>query len=163
MKDNQTGRQQMLNQCVEPALCDLGFDLVRIRYAGGRLQIMAEPADGREMNVDDCARISRHLSAILDVEDPIAEPYILEVSSPGLDRPLTRIDDFTRFAGQPIKIKLKQLIDGQKRFRGRLCGCNCDGLIQIDTEDGTLFVSFDDIDSAKIDLFPPQDTVIQNG
>ena len=97
---------QKLEQLIEPALADLGFECVRIRYVGGagksargQLQIMAEPADLREMTVEDCAIISRHLSAVLDVEDPISDAYQLEISSPGMDRPLTRQKDFARFAG----------------------------------------------------------------
>ena len=120
---------QKLEQLIEPALADLGFECVRIRYTvrggksvRGQLQIMAEPADLRVMTVEDCATISRHLSAVLDVEDPIADAYQLEISSPGMDRPLTRLKDFSRFSGELVKITLKQMLEGQKRYRGRLVG-----------------------------------------
>ncbi len=147
-----------LQQLIEPALADLGFVCVRIRYDGGgrtsgrgQLQIMAEPVDEREMTVEDCARISRHLSAVLDVDDPISDAYLLEISSPGIDRPLTRPQDFQRFTGELVKITLKAMHDGQKRFRGRLSGMDEKGLIHIDTATGRLSVLFDEIDSAKID------------
>ncbi len=149
---------EKLQQLIEPALADLGFVCVRIRYSGaggaaarGQLQIMAEPEDLREMTVDDCARISRHLSAVLDVDDPIKDAYLLEISSPGMDRPLTRPADFTRFSGELVKITLKFMQDGQKRFRGRLSGLDAEGRIILDTATGRAIFDFDDIEVAKID------------
>ena len=149
---------QKLEQLIEPALADLGFECVRIRYAGGagkstrgQLQIMAEPVDLREMTVEDCAIISRHLSAVLDVEDPISDAYQLEISSPGMDRPLTRQKDFARFAGELVKITLKQMLEGQKRYRGRLVGIDDDGVIHVETATGRVSASLDQIDTAKID------------
>ncbi|MBL6605254.1 MAG: ribosome maturation factor RimP [Alphaproteobacteria bacterium] len=149
---------QKLEQLIEPALADLGFECVRIRYMGGagksargQLQIMAEPVDLREMTVEDCANISRHLSAVLDVEDPISDAYQLEISSPGMDRPLTRQKDFSRFAGELVKITLKQMLEGQKRYRGRLVGIDDDGVIHIETATGRVSASLDQIDTAKID------------
>lgn len=149
---------QKLEQLIEPALADLGFECVRIRYNGGsgksargQLQIMAEPVDLREMTVEDCAIISRHLSAVLDVEDPIKEAYQLEISSPGMDRPLTRLKDFSRFSGELVKITLKQMLEGQKRYRGRLVGVDDEGIIHVETLTGRVSASFDEIDTAKID------------
>lgn len=110
----------------------MGYDLVRLMLAGKRgltLQIMAERKDRRDMTVDDCAEISRALSAILDVEDPIPGNYSLEVSSPGLERPLVRKDDFVRFAGQEAKIEADTMIDGRKRFKGRLQGIRGDDVL----------------------------------
>lgn len=121
---------------IAPALDALGFDLVRVLLSGQTqrtLQIMAERADREEMTVEDCARISRDISAILDVEDPIPGAYTLEVSSPGLDRPLVRPDDYERFAGYEAKVETTQLIDGRRRFAGRLKGLRgADVLIDVD-------------------------------
>lgn len=107
----------------------MGFRLVRLRLMGGgrpTLQVMAERPDG-SMEVDDCAELSRALSALLDVEDPIEGEYVLEVSSPGIDRPLTRPEDFERYAGFEAKLELAEPIDGRKRFRGRLAGVEGEG------------------------------------
>ena len=149
---------QKLEQLIEPALADLGFECVRIRYMGGagksargQLQIMVEPVDLREMTVEDCANISRHLSAVLDVEDPISDAYQLEISSPGIDRPLTRLKDFQRFSGELIKITLKQMLEGQKRYRGRLSGVDDEGVIHVETLTGRVSATLNQIDTAKID------------
>lgn len=112
-------------QLIEPALEPLGFELVRVALTGKGprvLQVMAEPVDGRVMTVEDCAAISEVVSALLDVEDPVPGAYNLEVSSPGLDRPLTREKDFRRFAGFEARIELARLIDGRRRLRGPLGG-----------------------------------------
>ena len=111
-------------EIVEPSIEALGFRLVRVRLtgdAGQTLQIMAEREDGT-MNVEGCELISRTISPLLDVEDPIAGAYALEVSSPGIDRPLVRPIDFERWAGFEVKIELSQMLAGRKRFRGRLEG-----------------------------------------
>jgi ribosome maturation factor RimP len=108
-----------------PTIEAMGFSLVRAALSGGQnpvLQIMAEPMDGRVMTVDHCADISRAVSAVLDVEDPIQSAYTLEVSSPGLDRPLVRLGDYDRFAGFEAKIEMKTLINGRKKFKGRVQG-----------------------------------------
>jgi len=114
-----------LRELLEPTALDLGYELVRLRFLGqeGRrtLQVMAERPDGA-MDVADCAKLSRGLSAILDVEDPITNAYDLEVSSPGMDRPLTRPKDFERFEGMEAKLEMGALVDGRKRFRGTLEG-----------------------------------------
>jgi ribosome maturation factor RimP len=110
---------------IEPSLEAMGYRVVRVMLVGsGRptLQIMAERRDERAMTVDDCAQISRSVSALLDVADPIAGAYMLEVSSPGIDRPLTRPEDYDRFAGFAASIELAAPQDGRKRFRGRLLG-----------------------------------------
>lgn len=114
-----------VSNLVEPAVRELGYALVQLRLVGGgmpTLQVMAEPADGRAMTVDDCARISEAVSALLDVENPIAGTYRLEVSSPGIDRPLVRPEDFDRFAGHVARIETERAFDGRKRFTGRLLG-----------------------------------------
>jgi len=108
----------------EPLLENLGFRLVRVRVsglAGCTVQIMAERPDGA-MTIDDCETVSRALSPVLDVEDPINRPYRLEISSPGIDRPLVRRSDFGRFAGHVVKVELATPIEGRRRFRGLLLG-----------------------------------------
>ncbi len=109
---------------VEPALLDRGFRLVRVVVSGREgktVQVMAERADGT-LTIEDCETISRDISPLLDVHDPIASAYRLEVSSPGIDRPLVRPSDFETWSGHEAKIELKEPIDGRKRFRGTLEG-----------------------------------------
>ncbi len=120
---------------IEPSLLAMGFILVRVRFGGAKrpvLQIMAERPDGT-MSVEDCADVSRAVSAILDVEDPISSEYVLEVSSPGIDRPLMRLDDYRRFAGYEAKVETVMPVEGRKRYRGRLVGIEGeDVLITVD-------------------------------
>ncbi len=123
------GSAEDIVSIIEPSLEAMGYRLVRVAMTGGRratLQVMAERADGAAMTVEDCADISRSLSALLDVADPIAGAYTLEVSSPGIDRPLVRREDFARFAGFETKIELTAPIGGRRRFRGRLLGMEGD-------------------------------------
>jgi len=122
---------------IEPALEGRGFRLVRVALSGREgktLQVMAERPDG-SMTIEDCEAISREISALLDVNDPIAGAYRLEVSSPGIDRPLVRPSDFEDWAGHEAKIELTEPIDGRKRFRGTLEGFE-DGEIRIDVDLG---------------------------
>lgn len=122
-------------ELIRPTVEGMGFELVRVRQMGGKritLQIMAERPDGR-MEVDDCADLSRALSAVLDVEDPIDREYALEVSSPGIDRPLTRLVDFDRWKGWVAKLETDELIGGRKRFKGELTGVEGeDVLVKLD-------------------------------
>jgi ribosome maturation factor RimP len=114
-----------ITRIIEPPLDAMGYRLVRVALIGARqatLQVMAERRDEAAMTVDDCAQISRSISALLDVADPIAGAYTLEVSSPGIDRPLVRPEDYDRFAGFAARIELSAPHDGKKRFRGRLLG-----------------------------------------
>ena len=137
---------------IEPSLEAMGYRLVRVAFLGARratLQIMAERIDDAPMTVDDCTQISRSVSALLDVADPISEPYMLEVSSPGIDRPLTRPEDYDRFAGFEAKIELGQPLDGRKRFRGRLLG-RADSHIRLVAETGEVSLPFADIAKAKL-------------
>ncbi len=141
-----------IEKIIEPTVKNLGFDIVRVLLSGDhnpRLQIMAEPLDGRAMNVDDCAAISRAVSALLDVEDPVSSSYTLEVSSPGLDRPLVRLQHFEKFAGYEARIETAMAIDGRKRFRGRLVGIEGDNvLLQVDKNEWVF--PFPDIQKAKL-------------
>ena len=145
-----------ISQIIEAAIEELGFLLVRVLYSGGqagrnKLQIMAEPKADREMTVEDCQIISRHVSALLDVEDPISSAYVLEVSSPGIDRPLTRLTDYERFQGELAKITLCLMQDGRRRFNGRLGGVSDAGLVILDTSFGKFEFAFDDIEAGRID------------
>ena len=118
----ESGQEARIAAIVEPALADLGFRLVRIRLTsmnGLTLQIMAERPDGT-MSIEDCEAASRAVSPVLDIADPIAAPYNLEVSSPGIDRPLVRLSDFVSWTGHKAKIETRALIDGRKRFKGRI-------------------------------------------
>lgn len=134
----ETGLAGELVDLVEPVLVDLGFRLVRIEVSGREgktLQIMAERADG-SMTVDDCELVSRQLSPLLDAHDVVEGSYRLEVSSPGIDRPLVRASDFETWAGHQAKIELKQPVDGRKRFRGRLEGLESgEARIEVDLDD----------------------------
>ncbi|MFQ5347810.1 MAG: ribosome maturation factor RimP [Rhodothalassiaceae bacterium] len=115
---------QRVARVIAPTIATLGFELVRVTFGGAprpRLQVMAERPDGT-MSIDDCARLSRELSTLLDIEDPIPGDYVLEVSSPGIDRPLTRRKDFERWAGHEARLELDEAVDGRRRFRGLLLG-----------------------------------------
>jgi ribosome maturation factor RimP len=136
-----------------PTVEAMGFQLVRVRLMGGKrvtLQIMAERPDGR-MEVEDCADLSRALSALLDVEDPIDREYTLEVSSPGIDRPLTRPEDFARWAGWVAKLETDMLVDGRKRWKGELKGI-AEGVVTIATDTGDGAIPFEALTDAKLVL-----------
>ena len=139
---------------VAPVIEGMGFELVRLRLMGGKralLQIMAERPDGG-IEVDDCARISRSVSAVLDVEDPIAGEYVLEVSSPGIDRPLTRLKDFARYEGYEARIETEEAIDGRRRFKGTLLGIEGD-TVKLRLEDGVeAALPFAAVARAKLEL-----------
>ncbi len=142
-----------LARIVAPTIEGLGFDLVRIRLMSGRrstLQIMAERPDGG-IEVEDCATISRAVSAVLDVEDPISGEYVLEVSSPGIDRPLTRLKDFERYEGYEARLETEELIDGRRRFKGELRGVEADEVL-IEIPEGVVGLRFDWLTDAKLVL-----------
>jgi ribosome maturation factor RimP len=142
-----------LASIVAPTVEGMGFRLVRLRLMGGKritLQVMAERVDGT-MEVEDCARLSRALSAVLDVEDPVEREYVLEVSSPGIDRPLTRLEDFDRWEGHEARLETAEMIDGRRRFKGILAGT--DGTrVLIEVEQGTIGLEFDWLIDAKLAL-----------
>ena len=134
----ETGIEARIAHIVEPVIEGLGYRLVRVLLSamnGATLQIMAEKPDG-SMTVEDCEILSRDLSPALDVEDPIDRAYNLEVSSPGIDRPLVRRSDFERWAGQQAKIELARLLNGRKRFRGALAGVAGDDVVVEMARDG---------------------------
>jgi len=139
---------------IAPSIEAMGYRLVRVAFTGGRrptLQVMAERRDEAAMSVDDCAEISRTVSALLDVADPIPVAYALEVSSPGIDRPLIERADFVRYAGYEAKVEMNHLIDGRKRFRGRLLGAD-DGGVRIAFDGREVALPLADIVRAKLVL-----------
>jgi len=148
---------------LDPVAESVGYEIVRLRLMGGaeqrRLQIMAErplqeDGTGGDMNVEDCARLSRAISEILDAADPISGEYTLEVSSPGVDRPLTRLKDFDTYAGLEIRIELDRVAEGRKRFKGELAGVE-DGQVGLNIEgedDTTVYFPFEWIVDAKLVL-----------
>jgi len=143
-----------VERLIAPSLTAAGYEIVRVAFVGGpngALQIMIERGDRRPLTVDDCAEVSRTVSALLDVEDAIAGPYTLEVSSPGIDRPLTRPEDFTRFAGFEAKLETRAPIDGRKRFRGRLLGLEGDR-VRIATLEGESLLPLQELQRAKLVL-----------
>jgi ribosome maturation factor RimP len=143
---------------VEPVLHQLGFRLVRVRVSGSEgctVQIMAERPDG-SMTVEDCEVVSRALSPVLDVADPIDRAYRLEISSPGIDRPLVRKSDFDRYAGHLVRIEMSMPVDGRKRFKGTLTGTEGEAarVMRDDTEgeDATVLLPIEDMGEAKLVL-----------
>lgn len=142
-----------LEPILAPVIEAAGYRLVRLRLMGGKrktLQVMAERADGT-MNVDDCAELSRALSEFLEQEEPLEGDYLLEVSSPGIDRPLTRLADFARWSGHEAKLELAAPIDGRKRFRGMLLGLEGSDVV-IEAEGMRLKLPFRAIAEAKLVL-----------
>lgn len=124
--------EQKILALIEGSLSVMGYALVRVRVSGDQrrtLQIMLERVDGAQITVEDCTEASYQISAVMDVHDPIAEAYRLEVSSPGIDRPLTRAEDFTRYAGFETKLEASPPVDGRKRFRGVLHGVEGDAAV----------------------------------
>ena len=151
-----TAEDIRLLELLDPVAEAAGYEIVRLRLMGGaerrRLQIMAERPDG-EMNVEDCTRLSRKISEVLDAADPISGEYVLEVSSPGIDRPLTRPRDFATYEGHEVKIELDRLAEGRKRFRGVLAGVEADQVaIDLEGEEETALVPFAWIAEAKLVL-----------
>lgn len=152
----QASAVERIGAMIEPALESMGFSLVQIRFTDGggkrTLQVMAEPLKMRLMTVDDCADISRVVSAMLDAEDPVQGAYDLEVSSPGIARPLVKLKDYERFAGHDIKLETVLPIEGRRRFKGMLLGAE-EGVIRLETEQGeTMLLAFDNIQSASLVL-----------
>lgn len=142
-------------ELVDPVAESLGLEIVRVRLMGGtlrrRLQIMAERPADNDISVEECARLSRAVSEVLDAADPIAGEYLLEVSSPGIDRPLTRLKDFDIFEGLEARLETDRMIEGRKRFKGLLAGTDEDNIaIDLDGEDDTALIPFDWLADAKL-------------
>lgn len=125
------GEALTVSQLIEPSVTAMGYDVVCVRFTGSSaqtLQVMIERQDRRPINVDDCANVSRQISMLLEVEDPVPDSYVLEVSSPGIDRPLIRPDDYERFAGFEAKIEIDEPRDGQRKFQGRIRGVDSEAV-----------------------------------
>jgi len=154
----ESGTDARIAAIVAPVLATIGFRLVRVRLTsqnGLTLQIMAERGDGT-MTVEDCEEVSRALSPVLDVEDPLDKAYHLEVSSPGIDRPLVRKSDFDRYAGHLVRIEMSMPVEGRKRFKGTLAGTEGEAarLLRDDAEgeDATVLLPIEDMREAKLVL-----------
>lgn len=146
---------EKIEQEITPSLNDMGYDVVRVMLTGNEtktLQIMAERQDRTDMTVDDCADVSRTVSALLDVADPFAGRYTLEISSPGLDRPLLKPSDYARFIGDEAKIELTHDINGRKRFKCRLKGITPTDTVLFDFDGQEMQIPFADIAKAKLIL-----------
>ena len=140
---------------VAPIIEKLGFEIVRIQTIGNKnptLQIMIERQDRKDLVVDDCAAVSRAISDILDEKDPIDGEYSLEVSSPGLDRPLTKPEHFTRFAGYEAKIETAEEVQGRKRFKGKIIYMGDDRVIHFDMDGESYAIPYDAVSKAKLIL-----------
>lgn len=149
----------LLHRLIEPEANALGFDLVRVRMQGGKgdptLQVMAERPDTRQLNIDDCTALSHRISDLLDAmeaegRDPIDEAYRLEVSSPGIDRPLTRLKDFADWAGHEARIRLVEATDGRKQLTGNIVGIGGDTVTVDLNSYGVVQVAFANIADAKL-------------
>ena len=143
-----------IKDLIEPSIAAIGFDLVRVQFMGGggkTLQVMVERQDRRPVTVDDCADVSHAISALLEVEDPVSSAYILEVSSPGIDRPLVRLDDYSRFSGFQARVETADQINGQRRFTGRIVGVD-DELVQIKCGGKVTDIPFREIQKASLVL-----------
>ena len=139
---------------IEPTASELGYRLVRVRVSGNRrkrLQIMAERVSDGEMSVEDCGRLSRAVSPALDLEDPIQGEYDLEISSPGIDRPLMRIEDFERFKGHQAKLETAAMIDGRRRFKGEIKQVDGEAIV-LGVEGGDVRLEFSDLSDARLVL-----------
>ncbi len=150
MKQNPVEKE--IVEIIEPLIVDKGLALVSVSLQGQNLQIMAENPETRNLGVDECAEISREISALLDVEDPIKGNYRLEISSPGIDRPLIKEQDFADFKGFEAKIEILQPHEGQKRFRGHIKGIDENNEVLLDTDAGLINLPFDTIEKAKLVL-----------
>jgi ribosome maturation factor RimP len=147
-------RAAAVERLVAPSLAATGYEIVRVLLMGQHrplLQIMIERSDRRAISVDDCSEVSRTVSALLDVEELIAGSYTLEVSSPGIDRPLTRPEHFVRFAGFEAKVETRMPLDGRKKFTGRLLGLEGER-VRIATAEGEMALPLADVQRAKLVL-----------
>lgn len=147
-------QKHYLADILEPVIDQMGYDTVRIMTIGEKdptLQIMIEHKESsKELTVDDCAAVSRAVSAVLDEKDPIDGRYTLEISSPGLDRPLTKPEHFLRYIGYAVKVETVEPVEKRKRFKGTLKNISADNVITIDMEDKDYSVAFANIAKAKI-------------
>lgn len=150
-----TAEDRALLELIDPVAESLGLAVVRVRLMGGtlrrRLQVMAERQADHDISVEECARLSRAVSEVFDAADPIAGEYLLEVSSPGIDRPLTRLIDFDLFEGLEARLETDRMVEGRKRFKGVLAGTEDDNVaVDLDGEDDTALIPFAWLVDAKL-------------
>ena len=153
-KTRDVDSERQIEHAIAPVLAAMGYEVVRIRLGGGRqtvLQVMIERTDRVPLTVDDCAAASRALSAQFENDNLPAADYALEVSSPGIDRPLVRLADFARFAGHEAKVEMSEPLEGRRRFRGRLQGAG-DGCVRMTVDERDVSLPFDGIRAAKLVL-----------
>ncbi len=142
-----------LEDLLMPVVEKLGYELVRVLTIGAKnptLQVMIDRLDGKDVNVDDCAKVSRALSDVLDEKDPIENQYSLEVSSPGIDRPLTKPEHFSRFVGYEAKVEMSVPVENRKRFKGKILAINPQNIVSFEMENVVYSLPFDEISKAKI-------------
>ncbi len=147
---------EKIERTIEPSLADMGYEVVRIQIQGAKrktLQVMIDRLDGQPVTITDCTQSSHTISALLEVEDPLQDAYNLEVSSPGMDRPLVKLKDFERFSGESVRLELKFPVEGRRRFQGRLEGVK-DGKVLIHTEDESAISEFEFEDIQKANILP---------
>ena len=145
-------QKHYLQDLIEPVVTKAGYELVRVMSIGQvnqTLQVMIDKLDGTDITVDDCAKVSRLLSDMLDEKDPIADKYSLEVSSPGLDRPLTKIEHFKRYKGYEVKLETEEKVENRKRFKGKITEV-ADNNVILAAEEATYTIPFDLIAKAKL-------------
>lgn len=152
-----TVEDRALLELIEPVAESIGLAIVRVRLMGGtlrrRLQVMAERPSDHDIAVEECARLSRAISEVLDAADPIAGEYLLEVSSPGIDRPLTRLEDFETFEGFEARLETDRMVEGRKRFKGVVAGVEDDNvLMDLEGEEDTALLPFAWLVDAKLVL-----------
>lgn len=151
----QSEQEKRILTLIDPQASGLGMEIVRVRIMGGKrplLQIMTEKAGGAPTDVEDCARLSRAMSEVLDADDPITDRYTLEVSTPGIDRPLTRAQDFARWAGQAAKLELIRPLDNRRKFKGVITGEE-NGIVTLQLDDETeLKAEIDEMAKASLIL-----------
>lgn len=143
---------EAIAQILEPPLRALGYDIIRISLSKAKrpvLQVMIECLNGESVTLDDCTKVSRTVSVLLEVEDPIQEAYSLEISSPGLDRPLTKHKDYERFQGEEVKLQTLVPLEGRKRFQGTLASVEKDGVL-IAIEDSSIHILWDNIQQCRL-------------
>ena len=157
MKDimkTKTNIDERIFAIVDPVAKDMGLNIVRIRVQSGKkktVQVMAERISDGLLGISECEKLSRELTAILDVEDPIHDPFILEVSSPGLERPLTSLQDFENYVGYTARVDLDRMVEGRKRFRGVIAGVYGSNIdIELDDESETAQIPFEWISESKL-------------
>lgn len=148
---------ETIRSLIEPPIEHMGYEIVRIRWTGGNeyrtLQLMIEPKTGAMTTVEDCEAVSHRVSAVLDVEDTIKDAYRLEVSSPGIDRPLTRLKDFEKWKGFDSKLETNEMIEGRRRFRGKVISVTGNMVeFELGDEKKSFSIPFESISEAKLML-----------